>query len=56
MQETQTDWRSFLCAAAGWRLLELKAPANTSVDSAWPQKASMERLVLLMSIFVYSNV
>lgn len=45
MQETRSGWRSFLCAAAGWRLHEWKAPATASADSVWPLKASTERCV-----------
>lgn len=45
MQETQSGWRNFLCAAAGWRLHESKAPATASADSVWPLKASTERFV-----------
>lgn len=48
MQETRSGWRSFLCAAAGWRLLEWTAPATASADSVWPLRASTERFVLTL--------
>lgn len=52
MQGTQSGWRSFLCAAAGWRLLVLKALATASADSVWPLRASMERFVFMFSLQV----
>lgn len=53
MQETWIGWRSSPCAAAGWRLRKLTAPANLWADSAWPLRASTAWLVLYCIVWPF---